>query len=119
MPDLFLGHLPQLPRRRDWRIGCAGAGFIMADCHLVAYRNAGFNPVAIASRNPATAREVAAPAAPGSGIFGFARGARAGQCLHALLERPTEAAFASAEMTASWANVHAATAVRLAISSPI
>jgi predicted dehydrogenase len=58
--DLFLGHLPQLPRRRDWRIGCAGAGFIMADCHLVAYRNAGFNPVAIASRNPDTAKAVAA-----------------------------------------------------------
>ena len=32
----------------------------MRDCHLVAYRQAGFNPVAIASRNPATAREVAA-----------------------------------------------------------
>jgi len=51
---------PVLPRRKDWRIGCAGAGFIVRDCHLVAYRNAGFNPVAIASRNPATAREVAA-----------------------------------------------------------
>ena len=33
-----------LPRRKDWRIGCVGAGFIMRDCHLVAYRNAGFNP---------------------------------------------------------------------------
>lgn len=52
--------LPRLPRRRDWRIGCLGAGFIMRDCHLVAYRNAGFNPVAIASRNPASASEVAA-----------------------------------------------------------
>jgi predicted dehydrogenase len=31
----------------------------MADCHLVAYRNAGFNPVAIASRNPDNARKVA------------------------------------------------------------
>jgi predicted dehydrogenase len=31
----------------------------MRDCHLVAYRQAGFNPVAIASRNPATARAVA------------------------------------------------------------
>ena len=31
-------------------IGCIGAGFIMDECHLVAYRNAGFNPVAIASR---------------------------------------------------------------------
>jgi len=59
MPDLALNYLPTLPRRRDWRIGCLGAGFIMRDCHLVAYRNAGFNPVAIASRNPATAREVA------------------------------------------------------------
>src|SRR5262245_64385636 len=59
-PDLVLNHRPTLPRRKDWRIGCAGAGFIMRDCHLVAYRNAGFNPVAIASRNPATAREAAA-----------------------------------------------------------
>ena len=60
MPDLSLDYLPTLPRHRDWRIGCAGAGFIMADCHLVAYRNAGFNPVAIASRNPDTAKAVAA-----------------------------------------------------------
>jgi predicted dehydrogenase len=51
--------LPKLPRRRDWRIGCVGAGFIMRDCHLVAYRQAGFNPVAIASRDPANARAVA------------------------------------------------------------
>lgn len=58
-PDPPLNYLPTLPRRRDWRIGCAGAGFIVRDCHLVAYRNAGFNPVAIASRNPATARAVA------------------------------------------------------------
>ncbi len=59
-PDLALNYLPTLPRRKDWRIGCAGAGFIMRDCHLAAYRNAGFNPVAIASRNPDTARAVAA-----------------------------------------------------------
>ena len=52
-------HLPVLPRRKDWRIGCAGAGFIMRDCHLVAYRQAGFNPVAIASRDPANAKAVA------------------------------------------------------------
>ena len=38
------------PARLDWRIGCIGSGFIMNDCHLVAYRKAGFNPVAIASR---------------------------------------------------------------------
>jgi predicted dehydrogenase len=61
MSDLLsLGHLPRMPNRRDWRIGCAGAGFIMRDCHLVAYHQAGFQPVAIASRNPATAQEVAA-----------------------------------------------------------
>jgi predicted dehydrogenase len=54
-----LDYLPRLPRRKDFRIGCVGAGFIMRDCHLVAYRQAGFNPVAIASRNPAHARAVA------------------------------------------------------------
>ena len=55
--DLKTG--PQLPRRRDFRIGCIGSGFIMNDCHLVAYRNAGFNPVAIASRTPAKAQAAA------------------------------------------------------------
>src|SRR5262245_43905901 len=59
-PDLGLNIRPILPRRKDWRIGCVGAGFIMADCHLVAYRNAGFNPVALASRKPETARAVVA-----------------------------------------------------------
>lgn len=55
-----LQHLPILPRRRDFRIGCVGAGFIMRDCHLVAYRQAGFEPVAIASRSRETAEKVAA-----------------------------------------------------------
>jgi predicted dehydrogenase len=58
-PVLGPNYRPTLPRRTDWRIGCIGAGFIMRDCHLVAYRNAGFNPVAIASRNQTTATEVA------------------------------------------------------------
>jgi predicted dehydrogenase len=57
--DEPLDYLPRLPRRRDFRIGCVGAGFIMSDCHLVAYRQAGFNPVAIFSRDPARARAVA------------------------------------------------------------
>src|SRR5437667_160925 len=39
-----------LPRRKDFRIGILGSGFIVNDCYLVAYRKAGFNPVAIASR---------------------------------------------------------------------
>src|SRR4051812_12402671 len=51
---------PPLPRRKDWRIGVLGSGFIVNDCHLVAYRKAGFNPVAIASRKRAHAERVAA-----------------------------------------------------------
>lgn len=50
---------PELPRRMDWRIGVLGAGFIVNDCHLVAYRKAGFNPVAIAARTRARAVESA------------------------------------------------------------
>jgi predicted dehydrogenase len=57
--DLSLKYLPRLPRRMDVGIGCVGAGFIMRDCHLVAYRQAGFNPVAIAARHPEKARAVA------------------------------------------------------------
>ena len=51
--------LPVMPVKKDYRIGCIGAGFIMRDCHLVAYRNAGFSPVAIASRTPEHAKDVA------------------------------------------------------------
>src|SRR4030088_1488346 len=58
-PNLELDYLPRLPKRKDFRIGCIGAGFIMRDCHLAAYRQAGFNPVAIASRKPEHAKEVA------------------------------------------------------------
>src|SRR5438552_12599352 len=57
--ELALDYRPRLPRRKDFRIGCVGAGFIMRDCHLVAYRQAGLNPVAIASRASARARAVA------------------------------------------------------------
>jgi len=57
--DLSLDYSPRLPRRKDFGIGCFGAGFIMRDCHLVAYRQVGFNPVAIASRNPSHAYAVA------------------------------------------------------------
>lgn len=59
LDTLLAGIPPRLPQRRDWRIGCVGAGFIMRDCHLVAYRQAGFHPVAIASRNPENAATVA------------------------------------------------------------
>ena len=57
---LDLDYLPHLPQRCDVPIGCIGAGFIMAECHLVAYRQAGLNPVAIAANTPGRAREVAA-----------------------------------------------------------
>ena len=60
MTEADLGiHSPR-PRRLDWRIGVVGSGFIVNDCHLVAYRKAGFNPVAIASRSVERVRAVAA-----------------------------------------------------------
>ncbi|EHK57170.1 Gfo/Idh/MocA family protein [Allomesorhizobium alhagi] len=46
-------------RNREYRIGCIGAGMIMAECHLAAYKEAGFPVVAIASRTKANARKVA------------------------------------------------------------
>src|SRR6185369_10837763 len=46
-------------RTRKYRIGCVGAGMIMAECHLAAYKEAGFPVVAIASRTPANAQKVA------------------------------------------------------------
>jgi predicted dehydrogenase len=48
-----------LPARNDFRIGILGSGFIVNDCHLVAYRRAGFNPAAIASRHRENAKRVA------------------------------------------------------------
>lgn len=54
-----LDFLPPLPRDRSPGIGCVGAGFIMADCHLPAYRAHGLNPVAICSARPAHARQIA------------------------------------------------------------
>jgi predicted dehydrogenase len=50
---------PKLPRRLDFRIGILGGGFIVDTCHLPAYRKAGFNPVAIASRSCERAEAVA------------------------------------------------------------
>ncbi len=50
---------PPSPTRKDFRIGMLGAGFVVNECHLPAYRKAGFNPVAIASRSRDNARRVA------------------------------------------------------------
>jgi predicted dehydrogenase len=46
-------------RAKDYRIGCIGAGMIMAECHLAAYKEAGFPVAAIASRTKANAEKVA------------------------------------------------------------
>ncbi len=55
---------PPMPRRKDFRIGVLGSGFIVSECHLPAYRKAGFNVAAIASRT----RERAEAAAKRHGI---------------------------------------------------
>ena len=49
---------PQV-RVRGLKIGCIGAGMIMAECHLAAYKEAGFTVAAIASRTKAKAEAVA------------------------------------------------------------
>ncbi|GAA5031119.1 Gfo/Idh/MocA family protein [Microbacterium fluvii] len=46
-------------REAGFRIGAIGAGMIMADVHLEAYRQAGFPVVAIASRTPSKAEALA------------------------------------------------------------
>ena len=66
--DLDMNIEPRMPKRRDYGIGCIGAGFIMRDVHLVAYRGAGFRPVALASRTPTHAREAAALARRPEGL---------------------------------------------------
>ncbi len=55
-----LKYRPDLPAGRGTPIGCVGAGFIMSDCHLVAYRAAGFNPVAIFDPNGEASAKAAA-----------------------------------------------------------
>ena len=57
--SLDLKYRPDMPAERKVPIGCVGAGFIMADCHLPAYRNAGFNPAAIFAPSPDRRNEAA------------------------------------------------------------
>lgn len=58
--DVLRSRLPVFPKRREVGIGVIGAGFIVRDCHLVAYAEAGLRVVGITSRTETTAREVAA-----------------------------------------------------------
>jgi predicted dehydrogenase len=53
-------HLPPMPADRSRGIGIVGAGFIVRDCHLVAYADAGFHVRGLTSRTLATAEAVAA-----------------------------------------------------------
>ena len=48
-----------IPKKKDWRIGCIGAGFIMRDCQLAAYKDMGFHPVAITSLTRSESESVA------------------------------------------------------------
>ena len=48
-----------LPQDRSVAIGCIGTGFIMADCHLPAYREANLNVHGIAGRDFAKTEQVA------------------------------------------------------------
>jgi predicted dehydrogenase len=57
--DLDFHHAVPKPARADFGIGAVGAGFIMRDIQLKAYTAAGLKVVAITSRTPEVAREVA------------------------------------------------------------
>ncbi len=57
--DLNLNHTIPEAKGKDARIGVIGAGFIVRDVQLVAYRKASFNVAAIASRSYEVAQEVA------------------------------------------------------------
>ena len=58
--DPGLSYSAPPPLRTDFKIGVVGAGFIVRDIQLVAYRDAGYQVVGIASRSAQSAQEVAA-----------------------------------------------------------
>lgn len=57
--ELIQATLPTLPKKKDYKIGCLGSGFIMADCQLKSYEDQGFCVEAIASRTYENAKKVA------------------------------------------------------------
>ncbi len=57
--EIQTSHLPLMPDDRGMGIGVVGAGFIVRDCHLVAYADAGFRVVGITSRTRSAAEAVA------------------------------------------------------------
>ena len=58
--ELEAATIPVMPKNKDYKIGIIGAGFIVRNCHLAAYRKAGFNPYAITSLDLEQSKEVAA-----------------------------------------------------------
>ncbi|WP_078382476.1 Gfo/Idh/MocA family protein [Sutcliffiella halmapala] len=54
-----LDYVPKLGDKKDYGIGIVGAGFIVKECHLPAYREAGYNVVGIYNRTVSKAQEVA------------------------------------------------------------
>jgi len=60
MNPIALDHLPVLPGRRDYGIGICGAGGIVNDAHLPAYRKAGFNVAGIFDARREAAERTAA-----------------------------------------------------------
>ncbi|MFI2856480.1 Gfo/Idh/MocA family protein [Paenibacillus sp. JSM ZJ436] len=59
LEKLELSYKPRLPHNRSRGIGIIGAGEIVREAHLPAYRMAGFNVVGITNRNAARAEELA------------------------------------------------------------
>jgi predicted dehydrogenase len=57
--NLDLEHVAPAPKRKDYWIGAIGAGFIMSECHLVAYGHAGYKVVAITSASAEESGQVA------------------------------------------------------------
>lgn len=51
--------IPQMPEKKDYTIACVGAGFIMADCQLKAYRDIGLNPIGITSLSMEESQKIA------------------------------------------------------------
>ncbi|UVI33203.1 Gfo/Idh/MocA family protein [Paenibacillus spongiae] len=54
-----LDYIPGMCTNTSYRIGIIGSGFIIRECHLPAYREAGYQVVGIASRMKANAEAVA------------------------------------------------------------
>ena len=60
MPSLFpLDYIPKLPTKADYGIGIVGAGQIVNQAHLPAYRKAGFHVLAITDLSRSAAQDTA------------------------------------------------------------